>query len=144
MKLLKDRFIGLSATLFVGVVALGYPEIAKSKFNAELSLRSTVSVITVSQVDIQSREIESTNFSLKSSEDVVPQDLNPTDSVVGLLDGVTDSVKSAINIAIEGWNSLKLEIPEFNFGPINFGGFTLALPAIQPLASNFFAFHPET
>ena len=55
------------------------------------------------------------------------------DLASGMWDGITDAFRAAINTIIRGWNNLEFSIPGFNFGPINFDGFTLGVPDIPTL-----------
>jgi hypothetical protein len=52
----------------------------------------------------------------------------------GMWDGIKDAFRGAIDWIIRGWNGLQFKIPGFDLGPVHFGGFTLGLPDIPPLA----------
>lgn len=54
----------------------------------------------------------------------------------GLFDGLKEAFRSAVNFIINGWNSLKFEIPPVEvLGKEIFPGVTLGVPQITPLAT---------
>ena len=66
------------------------------------------------------------------------------DAAKGMWDGIKNAFKSAINWIIDGWNALEFKIPGFDPpgpGP-KFGGFTLGMPDIKPLALGGIVNHP--
>lgn len=59
----------------------------------------------------------------------------------GAFDGLKNAFRSAVNFIIRGWNSLSFKIPGFDPpgpGP-KFGGMTIGVPKITPLAKGGFA-----
>jgi TP901 family phage tail tape measure protein len=55
-------------------------------------------------------------------------------SIEGVLSRVKSAVRNAINFIISGWNRLSFSVPSVSIGDKTFGGFTIGVPQITPLA----------
>lgn len=53
----------------------------------------------------------------------------------GMFDGISRAFRSAINVVIDGWNSLHFGIPGFSAFGVNVGGFDVGVPPIRRLAA---------
>jgi phage-related protein len=53
----------------------------------------------------------------------------------GLFDGLSNAFRTAINFIINGWNRLQFSVPSINIGGAKFGGGTIGVPHITPLAT---------
>lgn len=66
-----------------------------------------------------------------------------TKKASGMWDGISGAFKSAVNAIINGWNSLEFSIPGYDWpGPGGFGGITIGVPDIPPLAMGGYVTDP--
>jgi hypothetical protein len=53
----------------------------------------------------------------------------------GLFDGLKEAFRTAINFIINGWNRLQFTVPSISIGGAKFGGGSIGVPHITPLAT---------
>jgi hypothetical protein len=53
----------------------------------------------------------------------------------GMFDGLKEAFRTAINFIINGWNRLQFTVPSISIGGAKFGGGSIGVPHITPLAT---------